>query len=83
MAVVALTTIRHGAEDGTVTVVEEGDQLPAKVFTKDQLAELEENGSIGEPVVATPAATDEEKAALEARIAELEAELEAAKAGGK
>lgn len=79
MADVALTDIRWSDPDkerSPVLHIKAGEsvsKLPA-----DLRKELKDNGTIGEPPSLLPAAA-EEKAALEDRIKELEAELEAAK----
>lgn len=72
MADVALTTIQHGTDDGDVVVIREGDEV--KGLPKEVVADLKEQGLIGEPA-ATPAQSDDEKKALKARIAELEGQL--------
>jgi hypothetical protein len=77
MTLVAHTRIKHINEAGTQTVVEEGDAVPGKVFTKDELDELKANGAVGEPPSAPAALGPDER---DARIAELEKQLAAAQA---
>ena len=43
----ALTEIRHGAEDGTVTVFAEGDKVTG--LSKEEMESLRESGAIGSP----------------------------------
>jgi hypothetical protein len=74
MALVALTNIKHGKDDGTLVEFAAGDEV--KGLDKETLGNLKELGVVGEPTV-TQSQKDEEKEALEARVAQLEAELEA------
>lgn len=81
MALVALTTITHGKDDGERVTVPEGEKVPGGLFTKDQLKNLHDEGLIGEPP-ATPsevADTEAENADLKAKVEALEAELAAAR----
>jgi hypothetical protein len=84
MTLVAHTRIKHINEAGTQTVVEEGNAVPGKVFTKAELDELKANGAVGEPPSAPaalgPDERDERIAELEAQLATAQAEAEAAKA---
>jgi hypothetical protein len=76
MAAVALTNISHGEEDGSVTEVAYGESV--KDLPKDVVKDLTDQGLVGE--LPGPVVDDGEKAALEARVAELEAALAAAEA---
>lgn len=75
MAKVALTRIEHGKKDGELVVVEEGDKVPSGLFSKDELEVLEASGSVGDEAQLPP--DDDEVAELRARVAELEAKLQA------
>jgi hypothetical protein len=74
---VALTTIRHGKEDGTVVVIEEGEKVTG--LPSDVVKDLKEQGLVGSPAM-TPSEVDEEKAELQAKIDELNAQLAEAQA---
>jgi translation elongation factor EF-Tu-like GTPase len=75
---VALTNIVHGLEDGTRVVVKAGEEI-ADQLEQDVVDVLKKTGAIGEPVVAAVnTAATEEKAALEAEVADLKAQLEEA-----
>ncbi len=76
MAEQALTTIRHGEEDGAVTVFEPGDKVTG--FDKDALEEMRLNGSVGDPPPDVTKYADENEA-LKAEVEELKSELSAAK----
>jgi len=78
----AYTQILHGKEDGKQVVVEEGDQLPAGVFSDDQLEELRASKSVG-PKLVVVGTVDDEIAARDKEIARLKAELAAAQSGSK
>jgi hypothetical protein len=79
MAEVALTRIVHGEEDGSRTVIEEGGSV--KDLPKDVVDELREAGAVGTPPAAASGLADE-RDALQARVAELEAQLAEAKGDG-
>jgi len=76
MATVALTRIVYGKDDGERVVIEEGETV--KGLPKETLDELREAGAIGSPPEAASGLVDE-RDALQARVEELEAQLEAAK----
>jgi uncharacterized protein YceH (UPF0502 family) len=89
MAVYALTRIEHGAGDGSVTVIEEGESIgQSSGITKDQLKTLVASGAAGSEKPRTPEEEAEEAEAkadaearadaAEARVAELEEQLAAA-----
>ena len=73
MANVALTTIRHGKDDGSVVVVKEGDEV--KGLPKDVVEDLKSQGLIGEPAVST-VEQDEQVEKLEAENEDLQKQVE-------
>lgn len=74
---IALTTIRHGNEDGTVLEILEGEVV--KGLPEDVVDSLAEQGLVGEAPKAVEEALSENEE-LKARVAELAAQLEAATA---
>lgn len=72
MADVAYTTIRHGKDDGTVVVVNEGDEV--KGLPSEVVKDLKEQKLIGPKTVSSDE-VDAEKAEMQAKIDELEAKL--------
>ncbi len=74
MALVALTDIDHGNEDGSKILLSKGDKVPAS-FPKDALKVLRDSGSVGEEVIEQKEIDDRD-----ARIAELEKALADAQA---
>jgi hypothetical protein len=77
MALVALTVIDHGeVKDGknVRTVVEAGEPIAKYKFDKELVAEWLAQGTVGEPPKSA-VERDEELEALQARVAELEAQL--------
>jgi len=73
---VAVTQIRHGEEDGTVTVVEPGENVSN--WDQKLLDEWWASGSIAPGVENTEAVMDENER-LKLRVAELTAQLESAR----
>jgi hypothetical protein len=73
---VALSNIRYGNEDGSVTEIAFGESV--KELPKDVIKDLTDQGLIGD--IVGPVVDDGEKAALAARVAELEAALAEAQA---
>ena len=73
MALVALSRVVHGNDDGSRKVFEPGDEV--KGLDKDVLETLKEAGAVGEPATASP----DELQALRDKVAALEAELGAAR----
>ena len=74
MALVALTDIVHGTEDGKVIRVANGDKIPVTI-NGDALDILKEIGSVGQPVL-TPKEVEDK----DAQIEELKRQLEKARA---
>lgn len=74
MALVALTDIDHGNEDGSKILLNKGDKVPAS-FPKAALKILQDSGSVGEEVIEQKEIDDRD-----ARIAELEKALADAQA---
>lgn len=77
---IAVIPVETEDKDGNVTYYqfEPGDEVKGHGVTKELLDALKANGSVGEPPPILPSVVAE-KEALEARVAELEAELAAAK----
>jgi hypothetical protein len=79
---VALSTIRHGKEDGEVVVFEVGDSVTG--LDKETMLELEAAGSVGpEPQAAAEAqedlaASEAARQTLEKQVEELQQQLAAA-----
>lgn len=67
-------------KDGEVTYkyFEPGDEVKGVGVTKELVAQWRENGSVGDPPAVLPSVAAE-KEALEARVAELEKQLDDAK----
>lgn len=63
MALVALTDIVHGTEDGKVIRVSAGENVPSDI-KGDALKLLKEAGSVGQPVV-TPKEVEDKDAQIE------------------
>jgi pheromone shutdown protein TraB len=74
---VALTQIRHGNEDGTLTVVEQYQDV--KGLPKDVVEGLKAQGLVGD-LPEAPQALVEERDLLAQRVAELEQQLKDAHA---
>lgn len=76
---VAFTTIRHGEEDGSVTIVEQGHPVTG-ILPVDVVDELRNQGLVGVAQLTPEQAQEDaaERAALQTRVAELEAQLAAA-----
>lgn len=83
MANVAYTRIEHGKDDGSVVVVEEGDEV--KGLPSDVVKDLKEQGLVGAPLTSSAEASEEveeleeQNAELQARVRELEQALQEAK----
>ena len=77
MALVALTDIVHGTEDGKVIRVSAGENVPSDI-KGDALKLLKEAGSVGQPVV-TPKEVEDK----DAQIEKLKRQLEEARSANK
>jgi len=81
MPTVALTNIKHGNEDGSVTWIDEGDEVKKSDLPDGVFDELKDAGVIGAPPAPTEAdaSLQEENDALQKKVADLEAQLAEAK----
>jgi hypothetical protein len=77
---VAITDIKHGAEDGSIITVDAGQEVPSSEFTDEELEHFLEIGSIMEPIVVEAAerkfeSAEEIQAEID-RLQSLHAQLE-------
>lgn len=71
---IAFTEIRHGKDDGSVVVINEGDEV--KGLPKDVVEDLKAQGIIGEQTSAAEVEDlNEENEELRAEVAELKKKL--------